>query len=170
MIALRTLGALDLSASDGRDVRAVLRQPKRCALLVYLALAGPERFRRRDTVVALFWPESDEQHARGALRQALTFLRRELGDGIVATRGEEEIGLAPGAVSIDVREFERSCELGSNADAVANVHFPLIPAIADMRCMRTPDERLYQPSVLSGSGDSLYPFLNGGTRFTFEID
>ena len=54
MIALRTLGALDLSASDGRDVLAVLRQPKRCALLVYLALAGPERFRRRDTVVALF--------------------------------------------------------------------------------------------------------------------
>ena len=119
MIALRTLGALDLSASDGRDVRAVLRQPKRCALLVYLALAGPERFRRRDTVVALFWPERDEQHARGALRQALTFLRRELGEGIVATRGEEEIGLTPGAVAIDVREFERSCEAGSNADAVS---------------------------------------------------
>ena len=119
MIALRTLGALDLSASDGRDVRALLRQPKRCALLVYLALAGPERFRRRDTVVALFWPERDEQHARGALRQALTFLRRELGEGIVATRGEEEIGLAPGAVSIDVREFERSCETGNYTDAVA---------------------------------------------------
>ena len=119
MIALRTLGALDLSASDGRDVRAVLRQPKRCALLVYLALAGPEQFRRRDTVVALFWPESDEQHARGALRQALTFLRRELGVGIVATRGEEEIGLEPGAVSIDVREFERSCDTGNHADAFA---------------------------------------------------
>ena len=118
MLALRTLGALDLTASDGRDVRAALRQPKRCALLVYLALAGPERFRRRDTVVALFWPERDEQHARGALRQSLTFLRRELGDGIIATRGEEEIGLEPRAVSIDVREFERSCETGSHADAV----------------------------------------------------
>src|SRR5262252_1196463 len=119
MIALRTLGALDLHASDGRDVRAVLRQPKRCALLVYLALAGPERFRRRDTVVALFWPERDEPHARGALRQALSFLRRELGDRVVATRGEEEIGLEPGAVSIDVREFEQACESGRNTDAVA---------------------------------------------------
>ena len=118
MIALRTLGALDLHAAHGRDVRAVLRQPKRCALLVYLALAGPERFRRRDTVVALFWPESDEAHARGALRQALTFLRRELGDGVIATRGEEEIGVETGAVSIDVREFERACEAGRNADAV----------------------------------------------------
>ncbi len=119
MIALRTLGALDLHATDGRDVRSVLRQPKRCALLVYLALAGPERFRRRDTVVALFWPERDESHARGALRQALTFLRRELGEGIIATRGEGEIGLEPGVVSIDVREFERACEGGRSADAVA---------------------------------------------------
>ena len=119
MIALRTLGALDLHASDGRDVKALLRQPKRCALLVYLALAGSERFRRRDTVVALFWPELDDQHARGALRQALRFLRRVLGDGVVATRGDEEIGVEPRAVTVDVRTFERSCEAGSNADAIA---------------------------------------------------
>ena len=119
MIALRTLGALDLHASDQRDVKALLRQPKRCGLLVYLALAGPERFRRRDTVVALFWPDLDEQHARGALRQALRFLRRVLGDGVIATRGGEEIGLEPRAVTVDVRTFERSCEAGSNADAIA---------------------------------------------------
>ena len=119
MIALRTLGALDLRASDGRDVKALLRQPKRCALLVYLALAGPERFRRRDTVVALFWPELDDRHARGALRQALRFLRRALGDGVVATRGEEEIGLEPEAVTVDAWTFECSCESGSNGDAIA---------------------------------------------------
>jgi DNA-binding SARP family transcriptional activator/Tfp pilus assembly protein PilF len=119
MIALRTLGALDLHASDQRDVKALLRQPKRCGLLVYLALAGSERFRRRDTVVALFWPESDEQHARGALRQALRFLRRVLGDGVIATRGGDEIGLEPRTVTVDVRTFERSCEAGSHADAIA---------------------------------------------------
>ena len=119
MIALRTLGALDLQASDGRDLRALLRQPKRCALLVYLALAGPERFRRRDTVVALFWPELDERHARGALRQALRFLRRELGDEVIVTRGGQEVGLEPGAVSVDARSFERSCDAGNFADAIA---------------------------------------------------
>ncbi len=119
MIALRTLGALDLHATDGRDMRALLRQPKRCALLVYLALTGAERFRRRDTVVALFWPDLDDQHARGALRQALRFLRRVLGDDVVATRGEEEIGLEPGAISLDVRIFERSCKAGRSADAIA---------------------------------------------------
>jgi len=119
MIALRTLGALDLHASDGRDLRALLRQPKRCALLVYLALAGQEKFRRRDTMVALFWPELDDQHARGALRQALRFLRRELGDEVIVTRGGQEVGLEPGVVSVDARSFERSCEAGNFADAIA---------------------------------------------------
>jgi DNA-binding SARP family transcriptional activator/Tfp pilus assembly protein PilF len=119
MIDLRTLGALDLRASDGHDVTALLRQPKRCALLVYLALAGSEGFRRRDTVVALFWPKLDDQHARGALRQALRFLRRVLGDGVITTRGEEEIGIEPRAVTIDVRAFEQSCETGNHAKAIA---------------------------------------------------
>jgi len=61
----------------------------------------------------------DDQHARGALRQALRFLRRVLGDGVIATRGEEEIGLESRAVTVDARTFERSCETGSNADAIA---------------------------------------------------
>src|SRR5438105_7448191 len=79
MIELRMLGTLDLKGADGRAVRSILAQPKRLALLAYLAVhpAGA----RRDSVVALFWPELDTAHARGALRQSLRFLRRELGDG-----------------------------------------------------------------------------------------
>jgi hypothetical protein len=41
MIRLRVLGALDLRNSEGQELRAVLSQPKRAALLVYLALARP---------------------------------------------------------------------------------------------------------------------------------
>ena len=118
MIELRTLGAIDLCATDGRDVRALLRQPKRFALLAYLALARSQ-FVRRDAVVAVFWPELDDEHARGALRQALRFLRRAVGDGIVATRGEEEIGLDPSGLSVDVRSFERLCTAGHASDALA---------------------------------------------------
>src|SRR5439155_919706 len=92
MIRLRTLGAVDLKDSEGRELRPLLTQPKRLALLTYLALAGSSGFRRRDTVVALFWPELDEEHARGSLRQALRFLRRSLGEGIIVSRGEEERG------------------------------------------------------------------------------
>src|SRR5437660_10465156 len=91
MIRLRTLGAVDLKDSEGRELRPLLTQPKRLALLTYLALAGSSAFRRRDTVVALFWPELDEEHARGSLRQALRFLRRSLDERIIVSRGEEEM-------------------------------------------------------------------------------
>ncbi len=118
MIRLRTLGGVDLTDSDGRELRSVLAQPKRLALLAYLALADRSPFRRRDTVVALFWPELDQEHARGALRQALTFLRRALGDGIVVTRGEEEIGLDRAHLTCDAVDFEQACQVGRAAEAM----------------------------------------------------
>src|SRR5204863_3170276 len=101
MIRLRTLGAVDLKDSEGRELRPLLTQPKRLALLTYLALAGSSGFRRRDTVVALFWPELDEEHARGSLR----FLRRSLGEGIIVSRGEEEIGVDRGVLRCDATAF-----------------------------------------------------------------
>src|SRR2546427_8673502 len=71
MIELRMLGRLSLTGADGREVRGLLGQPRRLALLAYLAAASPQGFHRRDTLLALFWPELDQEHARAALRQAL---------------------------------------------------------------------------------------------------
>ena len=71
MIELRTLGRLDLRDSKGREVRSILSPTKRFALLAYLAVAVPRGFHRRDILLALFWPELDQEHARRALRQAL---------------------------------------------------------------------------------------------------
>ena len=122
MIHLRTLGHLDLRDADGAEVRAIIGQPKRFALLAYLAQAGHQGFRRRDTITALFWPELDQEHARGALRQALRFLRRELGDGVIATRGEEEIGIHAAALRSDVPAFEDACDSGRFDDALALYH------------------------------------------------
>src|SRR5712691_2212267 len=118
MIRLRTLGAVDLKDSEGRELRPLLTQPKRLALLTYLALAGSSGFRRRDTVVALFWPELDEEHARGSLRQALRFLRRSLGEGVIVSRGEEEIGVDRGALRCDATAFMEACEGGRHAEAL----------------------------------------------------
>src|SRR6266566_4881061 len=118
MIQLRTLGAVDLKDSEGRELRPLLTQPKRVALLTYLALAGSSGFRRRDTVVALFWPELDEEHARGSLRQALRFLRRSLGEGIIVSRGEEEIGVDRGVLRCDATAFMEACEAGRDAEAL----------------------------------------------------
>src|SRR6266700_4003801 len=114
MIRLRTLGAVDLKDSEGRELRPLLTQPKRLALLTYLALAGSSGFRRRDTVVALFWPELDEEHARGSLR----FLRRSLGEGVIVNRGEEEIGVDRGALRCDATAFVEACEGGRHAEAL----------------------------------------------------
>jgi DNA-binding SARP family transcriptional activator/TolB-like protein/Tfp pilus assembly protein PilF len=122
MIHLRTLGGLDLRDADGRELRPIIGQPKRFALLAYLAQAGHPGFRRRDTITALFWPELDQEHARGALRQALRFLRRVLGDGVVATRGEEEIGIHAAALRCDARAFEDACDTGPPAEAFALYH------------------------------------------------
>jgi hypothetical protein len=78
---LHVLGAPDLRAPDGRRVGSVLSQPKRLGLLTYLALA-PEPVTRA-SLVALFWPESDETRARNALSQAVFYLRRSLDERVV---------------------------------------------------------------------------------------
>src|SRR5205809_517289 len=119
MVRLLTLGAVDLKDSESRELRPLLTQPKRLALLTYLALAGSSGFRRRDTVVALFWPELDEEHARGSLRQALRFLRRSLGEGIIVSRGEEEIGVDRGVLRCDGTACMEACEAGRDAEALA---------------------------------------------------
>lgn len=111
---LRTLGEPDLSGGQ----QHVQLQQKRIALLTYLAVAAPRGFHRRDSLVALLWPEHDTEHARGSLRQALYALRQALGDAAVVTRGEE-IGLASDRFDCDVWSFERAVERGDAAGAVA---------------------------------------------------
>src|SRR5260370_7014272 len=93
MIKLGMLGTLSLSDADGREVRSVLRQPRRLALLAYLAAATPRGFHRRDSLLALFWPELDQEHARAALRQALHVVRDGLGADVILTRAHAALGL-----------------------------------------------------------------------------
>src|SRR5256886_1849566 len=118
MIELRLLGRLSLTSAAGRDVRALLGQPRRLALLAYLAAATPPGFHRRDSLLALFWPELDQEHARAALRQALHVVRDGLGADAVASRGDEEIGLDFAQVSCDVAAFERALGGGRLEEAL----------------------------------------------------
>ena len=106
MIELRALGTLVLRDQNGEDLHAVLAQPKRVALLAYLAIARPRGFHRRDSLLALLWPEQDDQHARGALNQSLRHLRTALGKEAVPSRGDGEIGIDVRALSCDAVEFE----------------------------------------------------------------
>ncbi len=119
MLRLTLLGPVDLRGEDGNELRAVLQQPKRLALLACLALTANGAYRRRDALLGLFWPDLDQEHARGALRRALYFLRRSLGDGIVVSRGEEEVGIAPDTIWCDAVAFEAAARDGKPDEARA---------------------------------------------------
>ena len=85
MLRLKTLGSIDLRADRGPSLDEELVQPKRVALLVYLAAQGGS-FCRRDSLLALLWPELDTDRARHSLRQAVYQLRRGLGQGLILGR------------------------------------------------------------------------------------
>ena len=129
MIRLRVLGVIDLRRKDGSSIDAVLRQPKRMALLTYLAASSGGAPRRRDVIVSMFWPEADDRHARDSLSAALSFLRRNLGPAALVTRGEEEVGCDPGEVAADVAEFLHAVEDRRYGEALSLYGGDLLPGL-----------------------------------------
>jgi DNA-binding SARP family transcriptional activator/tetratricopeptide (TPR) repeat protein len=105
MIRLRSLGALDLRDSNGLELRAILAQPRRLALLGYLAVTSPQGLQRRDRLLGLFWRDHDRQRARASLNRAVHFLRRVLGDGVIESH-RDEVGLDVTRFSCDAAELE----------------------------------------------------------------
>jgi len=118
MIEFRLLGALDLTDAEGREVKSLLTRSRRLALLAYVAAATPRGFHRRDTLLALFWPELDQEHARAALRQALHVLRGALGAEVVVTRGDDEIALNVDSLWCDVTAFDAAIAAGRLGEAL----------------------------------------------------
>jgi hypothetical protein len=127
MLELRTLGTLELTSDAGLPLAPVLSQPRRTALLCYLALGSPRGFRSRDTLYAVFWPEHGAEQARHALRQALYFLRRHLGAAAVVSRGDGSLGVAPDRVRCDAAEFEARLDAGEPEGALALYRGDLLP-------------------------------------------
>jgi DNA-binding SARP family transcriptional activator len=116
---LRVLGQLSLQTMGGFAVDSILKRPKVLALLVYLTIAGPRAYRRRDELLALFWPEYGSARARHALRQTCYVLRKALPD-VVVGRGAEELGIVRETLWCDAvalehafrnRQFREVCEL-----------------------------------------------------------
>ena len=116
MIEFRVLGAIQLRNESGRELAAVLAQPKRLAVLIYLA-ATPG-FSRRDKLVGLLWPEFEQSRARQALNKAVHHLRQSLGDAAIVSRGDQELALEPTVVDCDIRRFETALASGDPATAV----------------------------------------------------
>ncbi|HST62592.1 MAG TPA: BTAD domain-containing putative transcriptional regulator [Longimicrobium sp.] len=119
MYLLRTLGTLDLRGPGGASLAPLLAQPKRAALLAYVALARPHGPVRRDILLATFWPEMPDDRARAALRNALSFIRKTA-PGVLAARTDDAVAVADDALVCDVRQMEAALAAGDVTGALAH--------------------------------------------------
>ncbi len=86
----------------GETIR--MNKRKSLALLAYLGVTAAAH--SRDALSTLLWPESDPTSSRVSLRQTLSDLRRNLGDGYLIT-DRQNVALNWAAdIGVDVREFE----------------------------------------------------------------
>jgi len=103
VIGCRTLGSVALTV-DGEPAPPELLWRKHLALLIYLA-RSPRLSRSRDHLIGLLWGDRPEAAARHSLSEALRVIRRHAGqEALDVSVGQ--IGLAPGAVALDVDQLE----------------------------------------------------------------
>ena len=126
MIRLRSLGAVDLRSSTGSELRAVLAQPRRFALLARLALTGARGPQRRDQLLPLFWRDQDQNRARAALNRAIYFLRQALGEDVLQSR-RDEIDLDLTRLSCDALEFDQAIDAKQYQEALDLYRGDLLP-------------------------------------------
>ena len=104
---LSLLGRFELAGPDGA---IDLTSKKLAGLLAFLACTPQPQ--SRDQLMALLWGSHFEAQARQNLRQALTRLRRVLGEDTLISTGEL-LSLQRGVVACDVAWFEALLADGS---------------------------------------------------------
>ncbi len=124
---LDVLGKLDLANEDGGRVLSIVAQPRRVALLTYLAAGAGEELKRRERIVSVFWPDLEEDKGRHALRQALYVLRGSLGSEILTSRGDDQVGLARDVLWSDATAFEQAIAEDRPDIAMELYRGPLLP-------------------------------------------
>jgi DNA-binding SARP family transcriptional activator len=113
-ISLHLFGSVELHGAPEAD--ALLAQEKRWAVFLFLLLATPRGFHRRDRIVNYFWPEMSDSQARAALRKALHAIRQGLGEEMLISRGDEEVSVAHDRVWCDVQAFDEARTSGRHAE------------------------------------------------------
>ena len=98
-LQLRLLGP-PVMERDGAPLKTDTR--KATALLAYLAVTGGEH--RRESLVALLWPDYEADRGRAALRRTLSTLRGAL-DGRWLEAGRSTVSLDREDVWLDVEAF-----------------------------------------------------------------
>jgi DNA-binding SARP family transcriptional activator/TolB-like protein len=96
-------GGVWMEMADGARVPSP--RPQRLALLVIVAAAG-RRGISRNRLLAILWPDTDEDRARHALSQSLYALRRDLDRTLITA--DNELRLPPDGIACDVQEFREA--------------------------------------------------------------
>ena len=109
------LGGLALE-DDGEPLAGRAAQKRRLAILALLATA-PARTMSRDRLMALIWPDKDAEQARHLVSVAVYEIRKELGDDVITTRGDDLI-LEPSLVATDIDAFDAAVEAGELERAI----------------------------------------------------
>ena len=122
-IELVTFGGLHILDDEG-ELDWLAGQRSRAALLVYLAV---ERRASREGLTTVFWPESDTENARHALRQALYHLRKAIDAEVVESRAHELVVTAD--VRIDAHDFEDLVARGELESAVRLYRGPFLDGV-----------------------------------------
>lgn len=99
LLYLRLLGGLSIE-EDGVVVSGRAAQKRRLALLALLA-ADPHRTVSRDKLMGLLWPDKNAEQARHVLSVAIYEIRKELGEDLVQSRGDD-LALDPTRLTSDL--------------------------------------------------------------------
>lgn len=137
MWRLRFLGNL---SAEKEGVATALAPRKYTALLAYLVLHPTRRF-SRDALATLFWPDSDDDAGRAALRTALSTLRKDFGPDIFEANGVDRVRVRADQFTTDTEEFDRLLRQAGHTvtlpeqeaalldEALALYNGPLLPGI-----------------------------------------
>ena len=100
MLRLTIFGRFRAADALGNEIPIKSRKSR--ALLAYLALP-PGKERSREEVMALLWSDRGDEQARSSLRQALSGLRKELGEIAVGALQitDESLALDPDLVVVE---------------------------------------------------------------------
>ena len=123
MVGLRTFGGFDVDL-NGAHSRAAGLRPRIIALLALLIGYGPRGI-SRDKILAYLWPESDTDHARNSLKQALFSLRHAF-SGPIVLWSSGLLRLNPQLVEVDLWSFESALAKGQEHTAVSLYRGPFL--------------------------------------------
>ncbi len=131
---IHVLGPLEVLV-DGSPLRVDTRK----ALAIVALLAVERRPYARDELTAMFWPESDDESARGAFRRTLSVLRSALGERWLRVDRATIALVADEGVTLDLARLDAAAVRGGRAGLAEAAALARGPFLAGFSVRDSPD-------------------------------